>query len=70
VYGYIEKSFPALPSLPVLGKSGTVALVCYLVGDKHPIVRDVGVAAAAIAGYSMAKSGSISGDYDPLVVQT
>lgn len=63
IYGFIEKTFPSIPSVPVLGKSGTVALICYLAGDRHPLLRDVGVAAASIAGYTLAKDGAISG-YD------
>jgi hypothetical protein len=35
-----------------------------MLGDKHPIITDVGIAAAAIAGYSLAKDGVISGDDD------
>ena len=63
-YGFIEKSFPQLPTIPLLGKSGTVALACYFFGGSHNIVKDVGIAAAAIAGYSLGKDGKISGDYD------
>lgn len=64
VYGFLEKTVPGIPSLPIIGKSGTVALVCYMLGEKHPIINDVGIAAAAIAGYSLGKTGVISGDYD------
>jgi hypothetical protein len=64
IYGYVEKNVPSLPSIPVLGKSGTVALACYLIGPRHPIITDVGIAAAAIAGYTLAKNGVISGEWD------
>lgn len=64
VYGLIEKSFPDLPSLPMVGKSGTVAAICYFIGGRSQIIRDTGIAAAAIAGYSLAKEGKVSGPDD------
>jgi len=61
-YGLIEKHMGAsIPSLPLLGKSGTVAVACYFLGAKAGWIQDVGVAAAAIAGYSFGKEGKISG---------
>lgn len=63
-YGFVEKTFPSMPTLPLVGKSGTVALACYFFGGSHPIIRDVGIAAAAIAGYSLGKTGKVSGDVD------
>lgn len=63
-YGYIEKNFPQIPSVPFIGKSGTVALACYFLRAKSPMVRDVGIAAAAIAGYSLGTTGHVSGDYE------
>jgi hypothetical protein len=68
-YGFIEKMFPNMPTIPLLGKSGTVALAAYFFGGSHPIVKDVGIAAAAIAGYSLGKDGAISG-YGGLAAQT
>ena len=61
-YGYLEKSFPQIPTIPFLGKSGTVAVACYFFGAKHPLIKDVGIAAAAIAGYSLGKEGKVSGE--------
>lgn len=63
-YGIIEKSFPSLPTLPVLGKSGTVALAIHFMGGNNPMLRDIGIAAASIAGYSLGKTGTVSGDWD------
>lgn len=60
-YGFIDKQFPNLPRLPYIGKSGTIAIAAYFLGDKHPIVQDVGRAAAVIAGYTLGKDGAISG---------
>lgn len=62
-YGLIEKSFPGLPTLPVVGKSGTVAIACYFMGGSNELINDIGIAAAAIAGYSLGKTGTVSG-YD------
>lgn len=63
-FGYLEKQWPGLPTIPFLGKSGTVAVACYMFGAKHPLVKDVGIAAAAIAGYSLGKEGKVAGDFD------
>lgn len=64
LYGFVEKSFPTMPTLPLIGKSGTVALACYFLGGNNRMIQDIGVAAAAIAGYSLGKEGKISGAYD------
>jgi|WetSurMetagenome_2_1015567.scaffolds.fasta_scaffold23732_4 hypothetical protein len=69
VFGYIETHFPNLPTLPVLGRAGTVALACHFLrkqgGFGHgALVRDVGMAAAVIAGYQLGKTGKIAGDDD------
>lgn len=67
IYGYIEKKFPTLPTLPMIGRSGTIAVISYFVakngGMGHAgIVKDVGIAAAAIAGYQLGSTGKVSGD--------
>lgn len=67
IFGYIEKKFPTLPSLPVIGRSGTVAVAAYFIakqgGMGHAgIVKDVGIAAAVITGYQLGKEGKISGE--------
>lgn len=67
VFGYIESHFPNLPTLPVIGRAGTVAVACHFLqkqgGMGHgALVRDVGMAAAVIAGYQLGKTGKISGD--------
>lgn len=61
-YGLLVKNFPQLPRLPGIGRSGTVALGIYLLKPNNEILRDMGIAAAAIAGYSFGETGSISGD--------
>jgi len=65
LYGIVEKSFPDIPRMPVIGKSGTVAVACAFLGKSNPYIRTLGVAAAAIAGYSFGKDGAVSGgDFD------
>jgi hypothetical protein len=61
-YGLLEKSAgESIPELPLIGKSGTVALAIYFLGGSNQIINDIGIAAAAIAGYSLGKEGKISG---------
>lgn len=62
-YGLIERTFPNLPTLPVVGKSGTVAVIAYFAAGNNQLLQDIGTAAAAIAGYQLGKDGVISGDY-------
>jgi hypothetical protein len=62
IYGYIEKNVPQVPSLPLVGKSGAIALISYFMGGKSPgIIADVGNAASVIAGYSFGATGKVSG---------
>lgn len=63
--GFIEKQFGAqLPTIPLLGKKGTIAAIAYFVGKKmrSPIAFDVAKVAAGIAGYEFAQTGHVSGD--------
>src|ERR1051326_5043435 len=63
LYGIIEKNFGAqLPSLPVVGQTGAIALGCYFFGGKQAgIVADIGNAASVIAGYTFGSTGKVSG---------
>jgi len=67
IFGFVEKTFPTLPTVPILGRAGTIALAAYFLGrNSHMgggIVRDVALAAAAVAGYELGKDGKVSGDY-------
>jgi hypothetical protein len=69
IFGFVEKSFPTLPTLPILGRAGTIALGAYVLGrNTHMgggILRDVALAAAAVAGHELGGTGKISGDYPP-----
>lgn len=62
VVGFIEKSFPNLPTLPMVGRKGAIAIGLAMFGPKTGILADAAVAAAAIAGYELGKTGAISGD--------
>ncbi len=62
IYGFIEKNFPQIPTLPVIGKSGAIAIIAYFAGGKSAgIIADVGNAASVIAGYSFGSTGKVSG---------
>jgi hypothetical protein len=63
--GFIEKSsFAAsLPTLPVIGRTGSIALGIYFFNKNKPgLVRDIGCAAAVLAGYQLGHDGKISGE--------
>jgi hypothetical protein len=67
--GYIEKHWGAnLPTMPVIGRKGTIAIGAYFLakhgGMGSGIARDVAIAAAALAGYDLGNKGAISGDLD------
>lgn len=67
-YGFAEKSgmIAKLPSLPMLGTAGSVAVIGYFTGmtKKPGIMRDTVLAAAVIAGYQLGKDGKIAGEDD------
>lgn len=67
--GLIEKALPNLPTIPMLGRKGTLALACYWFsrGQSSGIIRDIAIAASSIAGYELGTTGKISGDYDESV---
>lgn len=62
--GFIEKTFPGFPSLPIVGRKGAIALAVMMLNPKEKILQDVGMAAAAIAGYEFGKTGTVTGLYD------
>lgn len=69
VAGFIDKSATAIPTIPMLGKMGTVAVAAHFLAKGKPgIVTDIRNAAAAIAGYEMGSTGKIAGDdYRPSI---
>jgi hypothetical protein len=66
VIGFIEKQFPTLPTLPVVGKKGAIAIIGYFLASKGgnvgQIARDVAMVAAGLAGYEYGTTGKVSGD--------
>jgi hypothetical protein len=66
IFGFLEKQFPTMPSVPFVGRAGTVAIAAYFLsrkgGIRSQLIKDVGMAAAAIAGYELGKTGKVSGD--------
>jgi len=68
---FLQKQFPNLPSVPVVGKKGTIAIGSYFLakrgGSLAHIARDVCVAAAVLAGEELGRTGAISGDVVPQV---
>lgn len=70
--GFIEKTFPGIPSVPIVGKKGAIAIAAHLFGNRHPLIRDVGLSAAAISGYELGSTGKITGvdgDEDGIAAQ-
>jgi len=61
VLGMVDKSGTAIPTVPMLGRAGTVAAAAYFLGKGRGIWGDVALAAIAIAGYEMGSTGKIAG---------
>jgi hypothetical protein len=66
-YGLIVKNWPNMPRVPGIGTSGTVAIAVALLKPNNQILRSIGVAAAAIAGYSFGQTGTVSGDDESIL---
>lgn len=61
--GLIEKTLgPQLPTLPIVGRKGAIALAVYFLNPSSQLLKDVGVAAAVLAGYEFGTTGRVSGD--------
>jgi len=61
VLGMIDKSGTTIPTIPMIGRAGTVAAAAYFFGKGKGLWGDVALAAAAIAGYEMGTTGKIAG---------
>lgn len=62
-FGLLEKMGPAIPTIPVLGRAGTVAVAAYFFGGKKQgLARDICLAAATLAAYELIKDGKIAGE--------
>jgi hypothetical protein len=62
VLGYIDKNPGSIPTIPMLGRAGTLALAAWFFRAKHPMLSKMALCFAGIAGYEKAKDGTISGD--------
>lgn len=62
--GFIEKQWPNAPTLPIIGRAGTIALAAYYFGGKQKpgLMRDIALSGAAVAGYELGKTGKIAGE--------
>jgi len=65
-FGFLEKQalFASLPSLPMIGKSGTIGLAAYLLsnGGKNKLADDIATAAFVIAAHELGSTGTIVGE--------
>lgn len=61
--GVLDKQGTSLPTIPVLGRAGTLAVALYFGGKqfKMPLAVHMSTAALAIATYELGNKGSISG---------
>ena len=65
--GFIEKSSfaAALPTIPIIGRKGTIAIAAYFFGGQRPgLLQDIAMAAAVLAGNELARDGKITGEDD------
>jgi hypothetical protein len=63
--GFIEKQNLAfIPTLPFLGRKGTLTLIAYFwrKNGGPAFLTDIARAGAVLSGYDFVKTGSISGD--------
>lgn len=64
--GFIEKTFPNLPTVPLVGRKGTITIAAYFLakrgGSLGGIARDIAIAGAAISGYELGHDGHVTGE--------
>lgn len=61
-FGYIQKTFPNLPTLPIVGQAGSIALLAHYMRGKFPLASEIATAAAVIAGYQLGHDGKVQGE--------
>lgn len=66
IFGFAVKQgwVAKLPAIPVIGRTGTAAIVLHYIAKRGggEYVRRAAVAAAVIAGYQLGSTGAILGD--------
>lgn len=63
VLGYLDKAGTKVPTIPVLGRAGTLAIAAYYGGKQFhmPMVKRAAVGFACIALYEFMRDGKIAG---------
>lgn len=64
LYAQLVKNMPNIPTIPGLGRAGSVAAGVYFLKPSSKLIQDVGFAASVIAGYSFGSTGTVSGEGD------
>jgi hypothetical protein len=61
--GFIDRQGVKIPTVPILGRAGTIAVGGILLGKQMhlPIATKIGKAALVIALYELGKEGKVSG---------
>jgi hypothetical protein len=65
--GMLDKSGTSFPTVPMLGRAGTLAVGLHFLGKGNKMMQEASLAAAAIAGYEMGGTGKISGGPVPQI---
>ncbi len=52
----------SVPTVPVLGRKGTIALACYFLRKQHPLIADIARAGITISTYQLAAEGKVTGE--------
>lgn len=62
--GFVDKLLgSSIPTIPILGRAGTIALGAYfLAKGRGGIMRDIAISGASIAGYQFGTTGKVSGE--------
>jgi len=66
VLGWLDKQGTAIPTVPMLGRAGTIGVASYLLykQSKSRMASHVATGALCIAAYELTNKGSISGEDD------
>jgi hypothetical protein len=64
----VEKSGIDLPTIPLIGKKGTIGVAAYFIGKqtRSPLAFTVARLCAGLAAYEYMKDGKVSGDDDDM----
>lgn len=63
-FGLLEKVADnyKVPSIPLLGKKGTIAIAAYMLRRQHPLIGEVAYAGFVLAGFELVREGKVSGE--------